>query len=73
MADAQVNILIVEDSPTQSKLLRLILEENGYSVEALFAWYCANFEKAWCWMYPKKKQSDCVDSSKSCSDTTIHK
>jgi two-component system cell cycle response regulator len=30
----QINILIVEDSPTQSKFLRLILEENGYSVEA---------------------------------------
>jgi two-component system cell cycle response regulator len=30
----QVNILIVEDSPTQAKLLRLILEENGYAVDA---------------------------------------
>jgi two-component system, sensor histidine kinase and response regulator len=30
----QVNILIVEDSPTQTKLLRLILEENGYIVDA---------------------------------------
>jgi len=31
---AQVNILIVEDSPTQTKLLRLILEENGYIVDS---------------------------------------
>jgi two-component system, OmpR family, response regulator VanR len=31
---AQVNILIVEDSPTQTKLLRLILEENKYIVES---------------------------------------
>jgi len=31
---SQVNILIVEDSPTQTKLLRLILEENGYIVDA---------------------------------------
>ncbi|RPI01762.1 MAG: hybrid sensor histidine kinase/response regulator [Ignavibacteriae bacterium] len=31
---ARPNILIVEDSPTQTKLLRLILEENGYHVEA---------------------------------------
>jgi signal transduction histidine kinase len=30
----EINILIVEDSPTQSKLLRLILEENGYSVDS---------------------------------------
>jgi two-component system, sensor histidine kinase and response regulator len=30
----QSNILIVEDSPTQAKLLRLILEDNGYTVEA---------------------------------------
>jgi len=30
----QVNILIVEDSPTQAKLLRLILEENGYTVDS---------------------------------------
>ncbi len=30
----QLNILIVEDSPTQSKLLRVILEENGYKVES---------------------------------------
>ena len=29
-----VNILIVEDSPTQAKLLRLILEENGYTVDS---------------------------------------
>jgi signal transduction histidine kinase len=29
-----VNILIVEDSPTQTKLLRLILEEHGYSVDS---------------------------------------
>jgi len=27
-------------------------EDNGYDVEALFKWYCANFEKAWRWMYP---------------------
>jgi two-component system, sensor histidine kinase and response regulator len=31
---AQVNILIVEDSPTQTKLLRLILTENGYLVDS---------------------------------------
>jgi two-component system, sensor histidine kinase and response regulator len=31
---AQVNILIVEDSPTQTKLLRLILEENNYNVDS---------------------------------------
>ena len=31
---AQVNILIVEDSPTQTKLLRLILEENNYIVDS---------------------------------------
>ena len=31
---SQVNILIVEDSPTQTKLLRLILEENGYIVDS---------------------------------------
>jgi len=31
---AHVNILIVEDSPTQTKLLRLILEENGYIVNS---------------------------------------
>ena len=30
----QTNILIVEDSPTQTKLLRLILEENGYIVDS---------------------------------------
>jgi len=30
----QINILIVEDSPTQTKLLRLILEENDYIVDA---------------------------------------
>jgi hypothetical protein len=30
----QVNILIVEDSPTQTKLLHLILKENGYSVDS---------------------------------------
>lgn len=28
------NILIVEDSPTQTKLLRLILEEHGFSVDS---------------------------------------
>ena len=27
-------------------------EENGYDVEAIFKWYCANFEKAWRWMFP---------------------
>jgi two-component system, sensor histidine kinase and response regulator len=31
---AQVNILIVEDSPTQTKLLRQILEENNYIVDS---------------------------------------
>jgi two-component system, OmpR family, response regulator VanR len=31
---AQIHILIVEDSPTQTKFLRLILEENGYLVDA---------------------------------------
>jgi two-component system, OmpR family, response regulator VanR len=31
---AQVNILIVEDSPTQTKLLRLILEQNDYVVDS---------------------------------------
>jgi two-component system cell cycle response regulator len=31
---SQVNILIVEDSPTQTKLLRLILEENDYIVDS---------------------------------------
>ena len=30
----EINILIVEDSPTQTKLLRLILEENGYTVDS---------------------------------------
>lgn len=30
----EVNILIVEDSPTQTKLLRLILEEKGYLIES---------------------------------------
>ena len=30
----QINILIVEDSPTQTKLLRLILEENKYIVDS---------------------------------------
>jgi len=30
----QANILIVEDSPTQTKLLRFILEENGYLVDS---------------------------------------
>lgn len=29
-----MNILIVEDSPTQTKLLRLILEENNYKVDS---------------------------------------
>jgi len=31
---APINILIVEDSPTQTKLLRLILEDNGYAVDS---------------------------------------
>ena len=31
---AQKNILIVEDSPTQVKLLRFILEENGFIVDS---------------------------------------
>jgi two-component system sensor histidine kinase/response regulator len=31
---AQVNILIVEDSPTQTKLLRLILEGNGFIIDS---------------------------------------
>jgi two-component system cell cycle response regulator len=31
---SQVNILIVEDSPTQAKLLRMILEENGFLVDS---------------------------------------
>jgi two-component system response regulator VanR len=31
---AQVNILVVEDSPTQTKLLRLVLEEYGYIVDS---------------------------------------
>ena len=34
LTDTQANILIVEDSPTQTKLLRFILEENGYSVNS---------------------------------------
>jgi two-component system sensor histidine kinase/response regulator len=34
LADTQANILIVEDSPTQTKLLRFILEENGCSVNS---------------------------------------
>jgi DNA-binding response OmpR family regulator len=34
LMSASLNILIVEDSPTQSKLLRLILEENGYKVDS---------------------------------------
>jgi signal transduction histidine kinase len=34
LADAQANILIVEDSPTQTKLLRFILEGNGYIVNS---------------------------------------
>ena len=31
---SQVNILIVEDSPTQTKLLRLVLEQNNYVVDS---------------------------------------
>jgi two-component system cell cycle response regulator len=31
---AQINTLIVEDSPTQAKLLRFILEENGFIVDS---------------------------------------
>jgi CheY-like chemotaxis protein len=34
LTDTQVNILIVEDSPTQTKLLRFILEGNGYIVNS---------------------------------------
>ncbi|MBN1398263.1 MAG: hybrid sensor histidine kinase/response regulator [Bacteroidetes bacterium] len=34
MTDAKANILIVEDSPTQTKMLRFILEENGYAVNS---------------------------------------
>ena len=34
MTDIQVNILIVEDSPTQTKMLRFILEENGFIVNS---------------------------------------
>jgi signal transduction histidine kinase len=34
LADSQINILIVEDSPTQTKMLRFILEENGYIVDS---------------------------------------
>jgi len=34
LTDTQVNILIVEDSPTQTKMLRYILEENGYLVNS---------------------------------------
>jgi two-component system sensor histidine kinase/response regulator len=34
LTDTQVNILIVEDSPTQTKLLRFVLEENGYIVNS---------------------------------------
>ncbi len=30
----QADILIVEDSPTQAKLLRFILEENGYNIDS---------------------------------------
>jgi len=29
-------------------------EANGYDVEAIFKWYCENFEKAWRWMFPQK-------------------
>jgi two-component system, OmpR family, response regulator VanR len=46
---AQVNILIVEDSPTQTKLLRLILEENNYLVDSapngIKALECIRFKK----------------------------
>ncbi len=34
MTDTKVNILIVEDSPTQTKMLQFILEENGYIVSS---------------------------------------
>jgi len=34
LTETQVNILIVEDSPTQTKMLRYILEENGYTVSS---------------------------------------
>lgn len=39
-------------------------EENGYDVKALWKWYCANFEKAWNWMYPKKKHISPVTAEK---------
>jgi signal transduction histidine kinase len=34
LSETQVNILVVEDSPTQTKMLRYILEENGYVVNS---------------------------------------
>jgi signal transduction histidine kinase len=34
LVDEKVNILIVEDSPTQTKMLRYVLEENGYTVNS---------------------------------------
>jgi two-component system response regulator VanR len=34
LMEKQVNILIVEDSPTQTKFLRLILEKKGYIVDS---------------------------------------
>jgi len=40
-------------------------EENGYDVEALFKWYCENFEKAWRWMYPHKRASIVPDPTKT--------
>lgn len=30
-------------------------DEHGYDVDAIFKWYCNNFEKAWSWMFPKRK------------------
>jgi hypothetical protein len=35
-------------------------EENGYDVKGLFKWYCANFEKAWRWMFPLRKKVSVV-------------
>jgi hypothetical protein len=45
-------------------------EDNGYDVEAIFKWYCANFEKAWRWMFPKRTQKlrSSLSESKTPSD-----
>lgn len=37
-------------------------EANGYDVEAIFKWYTENFEKAWSWMFPKRKHNSPVKS-----------